>query len=330
MSHRTNTEARFGYLRQYPVDLAVVSLAAILSYLALTSFGIERSLRLLVTFPLALFLPGYALVSVLFPASEQTARTMTARAAGRRSRGIDSTERIGLAFALSLAIGPLLVIVVPFTPWNLETSVVAGGLAVITIVLAQIAVVRRLQTPEPKRFTVSPMASVKRIRGTESRAAMVSSVVLTLAIATAVSALLFAFVAPASTGGFTELALYSENENGELVAGEIPSEVAPNESIPVTVVIENQEGEAREYTVVVQQQVIDDGSVVERTELDRIDASIPAGSTGTGAQEITPTAEAGKTVRISVLLFNGEPPAEPTNKNADEDTYFWVTVTDSA
>lgn len=329
MSHRTSTGTRFDVLRRYPIDLAVVSLAAIVSFLVVTSFG-TGTLRLFVTFPLALFLPGYALVSVLFPASERIARKTAAVATDRRPRGIDTTERLGLAFASSLAISPIVVIALPFTGWGLEASAIAGSLAVVTVGLAQIAVVRRLRTPEPERFTVSPMAPIERLRGTESRAAMASSIVLTLAIAAAVGALLFAFLVPASTGGYTELALYSETEDGELVAGELPDEVAPGESVPVTIALENQEGEDREYTIVVQEQVIEDGDVVERTELGQIDADVSAGATATGEQAVTPTAESGETVRISVLLFDDEPPAEPTNENADEDTYFWVTVTEDA
>jgi hypothetical protein len=37
-------------------------------------------------------------------------------------------------------------------------------------------------------------------------------------------------------------------------------------------------------------------------------------------------AEPGETVRISVLLYDGDPPVTPTNENAAEETHFWVTV----
>ncbi|WP_306059031.1 DUF1616 domain-containing protein [Natronococcus wangiae] len=330
MSHRTNTETRLGFLRRYPFDLAVVSLAAVLSYLVAVSFDAGTLPRLLVMFPLALFLPGYAFVSVLFPAGERPARQTAPVATDRRPRGVDGTERLGLAFALSLAIGPVLVIALPLAGWGLETATIAGGLAVVAVVLAQLGVVRRLQTPERERFSVSLRSPLERLRGTESRAAVLSSVVLTLAIGLAVGALLFAFLMPASTGGYDQLSIYSENEDGELVAGEFPDEVSPGESVPVTIAIENGDDADREYTIVIQEQVVENGEVVERTELGEIDASISAGSTGTGDQEITPAAESGETVRISVLLFEGEPPTEPTNENADEDTYFWVTVTDDS
>ena len=326
MSHETSTLTRFGAVREYPVDLAVVSVAALLAYGVATWFQDGSVLRLFVTFPLALFLPGYALVSVLFPAGDRSARKTTSASIETRPRGIDIVERLGLSFAVSFAIVPALVIALTFTQWGLATGSIAAALVVVTVVLAQLGAVRRLRTPKPERFIVSPAASVSRLRRDESAVATVSSALLVLAIGLAVGALLIGFLAPLSTGGFSELALYSEDEDGDLVAGGIDDEIEAGESVPVTVSIENQEGEETDYTVVVQEQVIEDGEVVERTELDELETTLEDGTTGTGELEITPTASEGETVRISVLMYEGDAPDEPTNDNADEDTFFWVTA----
>lgn len=328
MSHRTSTWTRFGVVRRYPFDLAAVSVGAVVAYLFVTTDGGDTARRLLATLPLALFLPGYGLASVLFPAAKREDRETAATAADARPRGIDTVERLGLAFVLSLAIAPLIVLVLPLTSWGLTTTSVAAGLAGVAVCLSQLGAVRRLRTPAPQRFTVSPLAGLERLRRNGEVATTASAVVLVLAIGTAVGALLVGFLFPVAGGGFTELALYSENEDGEVVAGALPETVEAGESIPVVVEIENGEGEDREYTAVVQQQTLEDGAVVERTELRRIDANVSAGATGTGERSITPTADPGETVRISVLLYEDEPPATPTNENADEETHFWVTVTD--
>nr|WP_222918389.1 DUF1616 domain-containing protein [Natrinema sp. SYSU A 869] len=326
MSHEMSTWTRFGVVRRYPFDLAAVSVGAVAAYLLVISFASENPLRLFVTVPLALFLPGYALVSVLFPAGERDARETAATAAERRPRGIDGIERAGLAFVLSLAVVPLVVLLLPLGGIGLTTTSIAAALGFVTVAIAQLGVVRRLQVPDGERFTVSPIASLGGLSG-DNAIATASSVLLVLAIGTAVSALLVAFLVPASAGGFTELALYSEDEDGEVVAGELPSEIESGESIPLTIAIENQEGADRDYTVVVQEQTLEDGAVVDRTELRRIDATVSDGATGTGERTITPTAESGETVRISVLLYEDEPPATPTNENAAEETHFWVSVT---
>ncbi|WP_254530955.1 DUF1616 domain-containing protein [Natrinema gelatinilyticum] len=327
MSHRTNTSTRFGFVRRYPFDLAAVSVAALLAYVIVTTFGSDSTLRLFATFPLALFLPGYATVSILFPAGKRNARRTASTAAVARPRGIDLVERAGLSFVLSLAITPVSLLVLPLTEWGLTSTSVAAGLCIGTVVIAQIAVVRRLRTPEGERFSGSLTAVVDRLRRDESGGSTVSSILLVLAIGMAISSLFVGFLMPVSAGGFTELALYSEDEDGEMVAGRLPSEVESGESIPFILSIENQEGEPQDYTVVVQQQVVEDGEVVERTELNRIDASVSDGATETGERSVTPTVAPNQTVRISMLLYHGEPPDEPTNENADQETHFWVRVT---
>ena len=330
MSFATKTRTSLGYVLQYPVDLAIVSLAAVLAYLLVTSLPADSALRLLVSFPLALFLPGYALVSLLFPAAERDGRRPAETDIERRPRGIDTVERLGLSFALSLAIVPLVALALPLTEQGLETVPAATALGGLTVGVAQLGAVRRLRTPEPERFTVSLTAALDGLRRGESAAVTLSSILLVAAIGLAAGALLVGFLVPVSGGGFTELGLYSETEDGELVAGELPDEVAPGESVPVTMTIENHEPERTEYTVVVQQQVLEDGEVVDRTELRSIEGTISAGSTGVAEREITPTAGEGETVRVSLLLYYGDAPAEPTNENAEADTYFWVTVTEDA
>ncbi|ELY49494.1 hypothetical protein C495_00975 [Natronorubrum sulfidifaciens JCM 14089] len=320
---------RFGAVREYPVDLAVVSIGAILAYVIVTSFQAGSTLRLLATFPLALFLPGYALISVLFPATDRTARQATSRAIETRPRGIDLVERLGLSFALSLTIIPIVAIVLPFTQWGFTTASTAATLALLTVVLAQTGVVRRLRTPTEDRFIVSPIASLARLRGDENAAITASSVVLVLAIGLAAGALIIGFLVPMSTGGFTELALYGESDDGELVAGGIESEIEPGDAVPMTVSVDNQEGEETTYTLVVQEQRLEDGTVVERTQLDVFETTLADNTTETSELSVTPTAADGEDVRISVLLFHGEPPAEPTNENAAEDTYTWVTAEES-
>ncbi|MEY7850827.1 DUF1616 domain-containing protein [Natrarchaeobius sp. A-rgal3] len=326
MSFRSYTRTRLEYVLSYPVDLAVVSILAALSYVAVTSLSTGSLAALFLAVPLALFFPGYALVSVLFPAAKRPASE--APGVNANPRGIDTAERLGLAFALSLTIVPLVVLALPFTEWGLETEPLAAALAVFSVGFAQLGAVRRLRTPESDRFTVSPVTSVLSIRREDDAVVTASSILLTVAIATVIGALIVGFLLPASAGGFTELGLYTETEDGELVAGDLPSEVEPGESVPLTISIENQEGERTAYTVVVQQQSLEDEFVVDRTELQEIDADVSDGSTVTSQRQITPTAGPGETVRISVLLYEGDSPAVPTNENADEETYFWVTVTD--
>ncbi|MFC4249132.1 DUF1616 domain-containing protein [Natribaculum luteum] len=327
MSLRTATETRLGFVRWYPADLAAVSVAAVAAYLVVTSHGFDGTLRLLMAIPLILFLPGYALVSVLFPAAARRTRENALTGTDTRPGGIDAVERLGLAFALSIALVPMVTIGLALTDWGLATEPVAAALAIGTIGFAQLGVVRRLRVPAADRFTVSPILAVQRLRQGDETVATASTLFLAFAVVVAGLSLVAAFAMPHSASEFTELGLYTEDGDGDLVAGQLPSTVDPGESIPVTISVENHEGESKAYTAVVQQQVLADDEVVDRTRLTTVSASSDDGEVVTVDREITPTVGDGR-VRIVVLLYEGDVPGEPTRENADEDAFFWVTVTD--
>lgn len=331
MSLRTKTWTRFQLLRDYPVDLAAVSAAAILAYYIVSIMPAGSEFRMGVAMGLVLFLPGYALVAMIFPAAARQPSQRESDGADRRFRGIGTVERLGLSLVLSLAIVPVVIMVLAGTSWGLSTEVVTAVLAGVIVVCSQIAVVRRLRIPAPNRFSVTPLDSIRRrTADTGGAKKLASSVILWGAILLAVSGLLFAFVSPIAAGGFTELGLYTENDDGDLVTGEIPGEVGPGESISITFSIENGEGEEMAYTLVVQEQHIEDGEITDRTELRELTANVSDGTTVSGERDITPTAEEGESVRISVLLYEGDPPAEPTTENAAEETHFWVDITEEA
>ncbi|ELY88287.1 hypothetical protein C483_16291 [Natrialba hulunbeirensis JCM 10989] len=332
MSLRTDTQTRLGTVRQYPSDLATVSVLAVVAYLVVTGIAEGSVLRLLATLPLVLFLPGYALVSTLFPARERTAQETTATALDVETypRGIDLTERLGLAFALSLGIAPVVALVLAVTDWGLATDPIAATLAVLTVGFAQLGAVRRLRVPKAKRFSVAPLAALSRFRRDNTAAGTVTSAILAVAIVAAVGALLIGLIAPLSAGGFTQLALYSDDGGGELVAGELENEVDPGEPVPATIEIENQEGEDVTYTVVVQQQVLENGAVTERAALETRTVSVADGEQELEEFDVVPAAEPDETVRIAVLLYDEEPTGEPTAEGAVADTNFWVTVTEPA
>ncbi|MCU4924885.1 DUF1616 domain-containing protein [Halobacteria archaeon AArc-dxtr1] len=327
MSLRERTIPHVGFVFQYPLDLALVSLATLALAAALVVTTLPSSVALLVTLPFVFFLPGYALVSVLFPAQARRASQVTANDAERRPGGIDTVERLALSFALSLTVVIVAGIALPATEWGLGLEPIVAALGGFTIVFAQLGAIRRLRVPAAQRYRVAPQEAVRRaLDSQEGTLHMASSIVLVVAILAAAGALLFAFAAPLSGSEFTTLATLSEDNDGELVAGELPDEVFPGQSVPFTTVIENYEGETTDYEVVVQQQYFEDGEITDRAELTTASETVEDGDVAEIDTEITPTADDGETVRVSVLLYEDEPPDEPTNQNAMEDTYFWLTV----
>ena len=325
MSLKMGGIPRFGLVRSYPADLGAVTAIALLCFTVGWTQPTGSVARVLMAMAFVLFLPGYAVVSVLFPGRARFGHTAGSTRFHRLAQGIDTSERFGLSFALSLVISAMVALALPFTEWGLTPGSILAALTGTTVVLSQIAVIRRKFVPIEKRYTVRPLSAVSVFRRREGIGVSPSSVVLGLAILAGTGMLMIALVSPLSAGGFTEMGLYTEDD-GELVAGNIPDEIEPGESIPVVVSIDNQEGTETDYTIVVQEQVLNDATVVDRTNHDTIDIRLEDGESELTEYEVTPTGEDGETVRITFLLFHDPTPAQPTTENADQYTYFWVTM----
>lgn len=74
-----------------------------------------------------LYLPGYALVEVLYP-----------------ERGsLKPLERLALSIGLSLAVVPLIGLVLNYTPWGIRLGPVIASLALFTLGISVVALVRK-------------------------------------------------------------------------------------------------------------------------------------------------------------------------------------------
>jgi uncharacterized membrane protein len=60
-------------------------------------------------------------------------------------------------------------------------------------------------------------------------------------------------------------------------------------------------------------------------EIDRFNTRVPAGETKRVERAITPT-KSGDRMRLSFLLYKGEPPQDPSPENAYRETHLWVSV----
>jgi hypothetical protein len=74
-----------------------------------------------------LFLPGFLLISALYA----------------RSEDMDTLERLALSIGLSLAVVPLIGLVLNYTPWGIRLEPIMVSLALFSEVMAVVCVVRR-------------------------------------------------------------------------------------------------------------------------------------------------------------------------------------------
>jgi hypothetical protein len=74
-----------------------------------------------------LFIPGYVAVEALFP----------------EGRELDSIERFALSVGLSLALVPLVGLLLNYTPWGIRLTPIVISLTILTVGLAMVALFRR-------------------------------------------------------------------------------------------------------------------------------------------------------------------------------------------
>ena len=107
------------------------ALTALVVFTVLFVFFVDASPLLYVRYVLGgvfiLFLPGYMLISALYPRSDE----------------LDGLERLALSIGLSLAIVPLVGLMLNYTPWGITLTPIMVSLAVFAEALALGALVKK-------------------------------------------------------------------------------------------------------------------------------------------------------------------------------------------
>ena len=359
-------------IRRLPADLAAVGVLTVVT-LATVFIPVVNETPLRVAFGLAfvLFLPGYAFIAALFPEagespipdadvdSSDVPSDVTAKPdpvagttaadtqpdhetetdngllteGGHDRDGIDGIERVALSFGLSIAIVPLIGLVLNFTPWGIRLVPIAVSVAGFTLICVAVAAIRRWELPADERFAVPYRewitAAKHELFEPDDRTDAALNVMLALSILLAVGSVGYAVAVPPQGEQFSEFYLLTENDDGELVADGYPDTMELDETAELIVGIENNEHETTDYTVVVQlQDVVTEGNestVVERTEIDRFSTTLEHNETHHERHTLRPTMT-GDDLRVQYLLYDGDAPAEPTRENSYRDLHLWIDV----
>lgn len=301
-------------------------LAAAVGWTVLTLFSVylpfvsETPLRILFGLPLVLFVPGYVLIAALFP----------------RNDDLDWLERVALSFGLSIAVVPLLGLVLNYTPWGIRLDPVLAAVSLFVVAMAAIAVVRRLALPPENRLTVPARETLDAIRAElfapgQSRLDRNLSILLVLSIVAAVATTAFVIAVPKEGEHFSEF--YLLGANGK--AADYPTAFGAGTPQWVTVGVSNHEYRNVTYTVETHafNQSFDPAtntSSIDRTALlDSYRVTIPHNQTVERRVNFT-VPDTGYN-KIEFLLFNETVPAESVAGQAridasERDLHLWVRV----
>ncbi|TYL37864.1 hypothetical protein CV102_14120 [Natronococcus pandeyae] len=352
-------------LRRLPADLtAMLAVTTLVNVAVFAPLLRETPLRVPLGLAFALFVPGYVFIAALFPEAGEspTAEQSTDESDANgvfadtpfRS-GIDGIERVALAFGLSIAIVPLIGLLLNFTPWGIRLTPIMVSLTAFTVVATAVAAHRRWELPADERFHVPYRewygAGRAELFEPETRLDGALNVLLVCSIVLAVGVVGFAVVSPPQGEQFSAIYILTEDDDGELVADGYPTEFTQGESAEIVLGVDNHEHETTDYTVVVLEQetetvvnesatgppggenettenetTVNETVVTDQQELDRFETTLAHNESWHHTHDLEPTM-VGEDIRIVWLLYpDGEVPEEPSIDDTEYHVHLWVDV----
>jgi len=211
-------------------DLWLIGILTILLAVVIAFFP-SSTARTILGLPFLLFFPGYVLMAALFP----------------KKGSLGGVERMALSFGLSIAVVPLIGLVLNFSPWGIRLDPILISLAVFIIVTSGVAYYRREKLAPEERFRVSFSVRLPSWQG-QSMPDKVLSVVLVVAIVGAIGTLGYVVATPRVGERFTEFYILGPHGKAE----NYPTELKVDEEGRVIVGIVNHEQESASYRIEVR------------------------------------------------------------------------------
>lgn len=289
--------------QKFPSDLLLIAGLVIITDIFVLIPVLSGSLiRTALGLPLVLFLPGYALVAMLFP----------------EKGGLEGMERIALSVGMSVAVVPLIGLALNFTPWGIREIPLLVSLSVFTLLMCGVAYIRRIRLPEDKTFGVSFKTSILTLiagvlEKPESKTEGTLRIFLVLSFFVLLGTVAYVFMVPQDKEPFTEFYILGP----ERMAENYKTDYIQGESGTYIIGITNKEYRTMNYTMDVR---LENKSLPLPEDLQNI--RLAHNTTLEEPLEITPSIE-GKNMELEFLLFN------ETEKNIPyRDLRLWINVTE--
>jgi uncharacterized membrane protein len=97
-----------------------------------------------------LWLPGYAFIKMLYPQNLPFAKAQ-AHSLDTSEKGLDAIERIALSLGMSIALVPIIGLLLNYTPWGIRLTPIVLSLLALTTIFATIGIIREHQTKAPQK-----------------------------------------------------------------------------------------------------------------------------------------------------------------------------------
>ena len=195
----------------------------------------DTALRIIFGGLLILFIPGYSLIAALFP----------------KNSDLDGIERTALSFGLSIAVTPLIGLILNYTPFGVRLEPILISVSAFTIVMSIIAYIRRFKLPDDEKLNIEFKKHYNNILSSfkaESGTSKVLSIVLVASIVLAISGTAYVIAVPKQGEKFTEF--YILGPDGK--ASDYPTNLTAGQTGNVTIGIVNHEYSDVTYKMMVK------------------------------------------------------------------------------
>jgi uncharacterized membrane protein len=213
-----------------PLILIVVVLIIIINFLPSNIF------RVILALPFLLFFPGYTLVAALFPRKNQ----------------LGAIERIALSFGLSIAVVPLIGLVLNYT-WGIKLEPILYSISAFVFVVSVIAWLRRRRLPESEKLCIDLQWKLPDWSGSFFSKALFTALVISILVA--LGTIGYVVASPKVGERYTEFAILGPE--GKI--DNYPREIVPGETASVLLSITNREYQPTTYMI----EIIADGQAAE-------------------------------------------------------------------
>lgn len=130
------------------LDDLLAILTATVVLLAVIALLPTSPARVALGLPFVLLFPGYTLIAALYP----------------RRDDLDGIERLALSLGLSLAVVPLIGLVLNYTPWGIHLTPIAVGLTLFVTACSLAAIRARSRLPAAERFEADIRPVMRALR----------------------------------------------------------------------------------------------------------------------------------------------------------------------
>lgn len=307
--------------QDYPDDLIFVVVWMIASIVAIYLPGLnETPIRVVLSLPIIIFIPGYSLISALFPKKDD----------------LSNMERIALSVGFSAAIIPLIGLGLNFSPWGIWLNPIMLSLTIFSLGLILVAYYRRVTLPSEEQFMVKFSEIVITIRKSinsaeNSRVDRILNYILVFFILAAIITTIFVIAFPKEGEHFSEFFILGGNK----LATDYPVLINAGKTYPIYIGVGNHEYRNVNYTLETWAILREFDTITNTSKIKNMDPldrqSFVLSHNQTVVLPYNLIINASEYNRVEFLLFNETIPglnvtgSERINKSY-RDLHLWVTI----